>query len=160
MTETTNTDAATDIERAAAMLAYVRANMDADATEDDIEAYSYDDTEFKTPERDVRILTDEEADERLRAYCEETLWAFNANFLADYMPEGIDADEIESIRGDRCEDANPALVALVKAADEDGLNRLAEDAGAADGRGHFLSSWDGEEIEFDHAGRTWFLYFN
>src|SRR5688572_8191484 len=52
------------------------------------------------------ILTDDEADGRAAEYIRETLWAFNADFLAGYMPVGIGADEVNAIRGDRCEDAN------------------------------------------------------
>lgn len=100
-------------------------------------------TRFTASATEWDVYTEEEADEAAADYIRESLWAFNADFLAAYMPEGIDAREIEAIRGDRCEDANPAFLALVADRQAD----LIRDAIAADGRGHFLSGYDGEEIE-------------
>lgn len=145
------------LERLAAILAYLQANGYEDIDADQVTPTTYDETTFDTPGQEWRVLTDEEADEAVVEYVTDSAWAFNASFLAGYMPEGIDAAEIDSIRGDRCEDANAAIVALIKAGGHD-MEEFAGDAANADGRGHFLSSYDGDEIEFDHRGRTWFLY--
>jgi hypothetical protein len=83
----------------------------------------------------------------------ESVWAFNASFLAGYMPDGIDAEEIDAIRGDRREDANAAMLALIATGPSD-LETLASDYG----RGHALAHYDGEESEVEHAGRTWYVY--
>lgn len=88
------------------------------------------------------IGTDEEANAACLAYCEETLWAFKASFLLGYMTAGLREKDIETIQ-ERCEDANPAIRALVG----ESLSWLVRDAIGADGRGHFLSSYDGNEIE-------------
>jgi hypothetical protein len=70
------------------------------------------------------------------------------------MPEGLTADDIEAMRGDRCESVNDAFLALVG----DNFDRLVEDAIAADGRGHFLNTWDGEEYDLeDESGRVVFF---
>lgn len=105
------------------------------------------------------VLTDDEANDRVREYIEESVWAFNSWFLACYVPDGIDASDIDSLRGDRCEDANPGLVALIEAGD--GMDAFVEGAIAADGWGHFLSSYDGHEDEIAFTrdeGATEYLY--
>jgi hypothetical protein len=90
-----------------------------------------------------RVLSDEEVNDACREYIGETLWAFNADFLANYMPAGLTSDDVEALRGDRCEDVNDAFRALVGDRFED----LVSDAVAADGAGHFLATYDGEEHE-------------
>lgn len=101
---------------------------------------------------DWLVCTDTEADEYAEEQIRETLWAFNAEFLAAHTPEGVGAEEIESLRGDRCESANPGVVALVEAGS--GMESLIEDAIGADGRGHFIGSYDFEE----HESGGFFLY--
>ena len=91
------------------------------------------------------VLTDEEADQQTADYIRDTVWAFNADFLASYLPDGIDPDHIESMRGDQCEGFNDAAVALVEAGR--GMDQLIEGAIGADGRGHFLATYDGYECE-------------
>lgn len=103
------------------------------------------------------VLTDDEADEAAEENILQSVWAFNAEFLQYYTVEGIDAAEIEAIRGDRCEDANDALTALVKAGE--GLDELVQAAIGADGRGHFLSGYDGDEIDIlGPDGETFYVY--
>lgn len=160
MDETT-TDTPTQEQRNAAAAAWIEGDGVNATTEpvEPAEPEGYDDCSYDAAGgMEWLILTDDEADARVRENVERDLWAFNADFLAAYMPEGIDAAEINAIRGDRCEDANAAMVALVKAADDDGLDRITEDAIQADGRGHFLAGYDGHECEFDHAGRLWYAY--
>jgi hypothetical protein len=101
--------------------------------------------EFECNGETYLVLTDEEADAATAQAIEESLWAFNASFLAAYMPEGIGEEEINSIRGDRCEDANEVMIALVNAGR--GLKTLVNDAIGSDGRGHFLNHYDSEENE-------------
>lgn len=91
------------------------------------------------------VLTDEEADQQAAEYIRETVWAFVPDFLASYVPDGIDADHIESMRGDQCEGFNDAAVALVEAGR--GMDQLVKGAIWADGRGHFLATYDGDECQ-------------
>lgn len=123
----------------------------------DVEPSTYDDSTFDAFGNEYRVLDDSEADSAVLESTRESVWAFNASFLADYMPEGIDADEINAIRGDRCEDANAAMLALIAAGPSD-LETLARSYADADGRGHALAHYDGEESEVEHAGRTWYVY--
>ncbi len=91
------------------------------------------------------VLTDDEADEAAREYIRESVWAFRPEFLAGYVPEGIDADTLQAIQGERCEDANAPILALIEAGSR--FEDFAADAIGADGRGHFLAQYDGDEHE-------------
>lgn len=75
-----------------------------------------------------------------KAYIRETVWAFRSSFLASYVP--IEQDTIEVIQ-EKCEGANKPLLKLI----ED-FDAFADDAIGCDGVGHFLASYDGEEIVY------------
>ena len=98
--------------------------------------------------REFLVLTEDEANEVAAAYIADSLWAFNAEFILDTC-ELINTPEIaRSLRDmlkDACEGANAFVLALVGGTC--GLNRFVQAAILADGRGHFLSSYDGEEVE-------------
>jgi hypothetical protein len=100
------------------------------------------------------IGTDEEADEAAAEYIKNTLWAFNPSFLATQtdLPE-----EVFTAMQDKCEDANETFLTLVERSD-DGLEGLVDEAISADGRGHFLSGYDGEEREVTIDGTTFYVY--
>lgn len=91
---------------------------------------------------DWLIYDDAEADDAVAEYIKQSLWAFNASFLSRRtdLPE-----EIFTALQDKCEGANDAFLALVEK--HDSLDDFVDAAVSADGRGHFLSSYDGEEIE-------------
>ncbi len=97
---------------------------------------------FHFGDKEYLILTDNEADVKTGDYIRDSLWAFRPEFLLDYMPKGLEAKDLTAIQ-ERCEDANPAIRALVG----DNEGDLIEGAIGADGRGHFLSGYDGEENE-------------
>lgn len=101
---------------------------------------------------DYGLYTDAEADEMAHEYIKESLWAFNPSFLQAHLKDGIDADLLAPIQRDSSEDANELIKALI----ED-LDHLIEDAVCCDGRGHFLSTYDGEEIEI---GKFYLYRFN
>ena len=99
------------------------------------------------------VLTDDEADERTKEEIESSLWAFNPDFILNYTKfyESSSACEDEEfceamkdLQGRLCESAN----AIVKALVADRFDEFVEDAIDADGRGHFLSFYDGKENEF------------
>ncbi len=102
-----------------------------------------DDESFELGSKEYLILTDSEADEKAAEYIKDSLWAFNASFLAGYcdLPQ-----EVFEAMQDKCEGANDAFLSLVERADG-GLEGLVEEAISADGRGHFLSTYDGNENE-------------
>jgi len=92
----------------------------------------------------IRVLTDEEADEQAREYILDTCWAFNASFLCSHMETDVPQDMIEAYQ-EKCEGANEGILGMIKDKDE-----FVEDAIHWDGRGHFMSSYDGEEIELKY----------
>jgi hypothetical protein len=113
------------------------------------EPESYDEATFG----DYMILTEAEADERAKDYIEDSLWAFTASWIVDYLPEGVGVEVIEALQP-QCEGANDAIRSMVG----DRFDELVEDAIAADGRGHFLNTYDGEEHEIEVDGIDWLVY--
>ena len=98
------------------------------------------------------VLNDSDAQDHAADYIVETVWAFNADFLSWFVPEGIEASHIEAMRGNQCEDFNDAATALVEAGK--GMDRLINEAISADGRGIFIATYDHHEIR--HG--DWYIY--
>jgi hypothetical protein len=112
------------------------------------------DCQFDSGPGEWLVGTDEEADEFVREYIEDSLWAFLPAFLSSAT--GLDEKIFNAfVKAELCEDANEAIEALVK--HTCGMDRFVDEAVTADGRGHFLSSYDGEEREIK-VGDT-YLYF-
>jgi hypothetical protein len=95
--------------------------------------------------RSYAVGTEKQVDAAVREYVRDSLWAFRPEYLEAYTPEGIDAEIIGIIVEKKNEDATEIIARLVG----DKLGELIDDAIAADGRGHFLSSYDGNEIDSD-----------
>ena len=96
------------------------------------------------------VLTEGEADQEVQAYIEDSLWAFNAEFILNICGLDSNSNVIESFRKmqeDTCEGCNDFIRALVDGTC--GIEEFAEQAILADGRGRFLSTYDGEEGEQD-----------
>lgn len=114
----------------------------------------FNDRQFDSGPGEWLVGTDEEADEFVREYIEDSLWAFMPAFLASTT--GLDQSVFDAfVKADLCEGANKAIASLIKSTC--GIDRFVEQAVSADGRGHFLSSYDGEEREVK-VGET-YLYF-
>ena len=98
------------------------------------------------------VYTNCNGDEQARNYILDSLWAFNAKFIIQHSKvESLNDRQftalegaIKAIQEKLCEDANPLVLALI-----DNIDRFIDDAIGADGRGHFLSGYDGEENEQD-----------
>lgn len=103
------------------------------------------------------VLTDDEADERAREYIEQSLWAFRPGFLANMTDMPYQAFEKLS---ELCESANDLVLAIVEKTC--GLDELVEEAISADGRAHFLNTYDGNEDEVtvvdDEFASEWEFY--
>lgn len=113
-----------------------------ESDEDPEELYGSD-TEFECESEEWLVCTDEEADELTAAYIKDSLWAFRPGFLVGYIDAHLPERHLAKIQAEMCEDANEVILALVK----DNLDALISDAVSEDGRGHFLSHYDGEEVE-------------
>lgn len=100
-------------------------------------------TEVTIDGQEYLVLTDDDADAECAERIKDSLWAFNYHFLAAHS-KAISAMGEKAFRAiqEQCESANDAVEAMV-----DDLDALIEDAIACDGRGHFLSGYDGEETE-------------
>ena len=102
------------------------------------------------------VCDDKHADEACKEQILDSLWAFKASFIADHArhkltPAAVKA--IEKMQGDLAEDANEIVRALIR--DEEAFVKHAIEA---DGRGHFLNPYDGEEQEFTFKRKTLFVY--
>jgi hypothetical protein len=111
------------------------------------EIYDHGGWELEHGRASYLVLTDEEADQKAREYIEESVWAFNIDFLAGHIAssDGMsfdDAKEVVTALQPRCEDANRPIRSLIR-----DFDHFVEDAIRADGRAHFLATYDGEEVE-------------
>lgn len=93
------------------------------------------------------VAEDEEvANKAARRAVEDSICYFNPNFLADHsdVPE-----EVFEFLANKCFDNNEAYKSMIY-----DVNDFIDDAIDEDGRGHFLSGYDGEEHEIGE----YFLY--
>lgn len=100
--------------------------------------------EFEAEGAEYLVLTDEEAEEKAAEYIKETLWAFNAGFLASHL--GCPEETVQAVLNNgNCESNNDIFLEWIKNCGD--LEKFIEDAICADGMGHFLSGYDGNELE-------------
>ena len=129
---------------------------------DEIETSQYYDNGFSYGNQEYLVLTDKEADEKAEEEITESLWAFNADFIlrhcSTYDEMGCYEFEqaeksLRRAQEECCESLNP----LVKALIED-MGDFVEDAIMSDGRGHFISHYDGNEYEENIDGQWFYIY--
>ena len=115
----------------------------------DEEEISTDGKTFWTVDGDFLVLTEEEAEEMVVDYIEQSASYFNADFLAQMteLPEEIFPHLV---------DQNEAVARLIEKTC--GLDEFVAEAIRWDGRGHFLSSYDGEELEVEVDGQWFYIY--
>lgn len=112
---------------------------------DDLKLESHDHyglTVYSQGSHEYAIGDDDEADEAAKKNIEDSAWAFNKSFLSGFcdLPEEV----FEALQP-RCESSNEAVLSLINKSG--GLDEFARQAISSDGRGHFMSSYDGEENE-------------
>lgn len=121
--------------------------------EGELEQSSYDENIFNYGNQEYLILTDEEADEKTAEEIKSSLWAFNSDFIIRHCKNYDDMDNyeynaaVESLQEaqkNQCESLNGLVYALI-----DDIDEFIEDAIIADGRGHFISYYDGAENELN-----------
>ena len=116
-----------------------------DITETDWGTLEADGSEFL-------VLTDEEADAKAYEEIEESLWAFNADFIIDMCGFSGGEKSLIAMQRESCEDCNEFIKAMIEGTC--GMDSFVESAIESDGRGHFISGYDGEEVEQDE----YFIY--
>lgn len=114
--------------------------------ESEIKVSEYNNNFFETSESEYLVLTEEEANESVKDEVLQTVWTFNTDFILDHstIKEWTDRTEraFAKMQEELCEDANEIVLAVIEDFDE-----FVEDAIDAEGRGYFLSLYDGEENE-------------
>ena len=125
-------------EKIAALAKYLGCDVDEIAEESRTQGCG-----FSWGRREYLVCDDFEADQKARAYIEESVWAFRPEFIAAHskLPRSSVIKICKALE-DECEGSNEAKTALI--ADFD---HFVDDAIKADGRGHFLAQYDSEEIE-------------
>jgi hypothetical protein len=118
----------------------------------------YDMPVYSAEGGEYAVASDSEAADAVAANIKDSIWAFNASFILDEcgLPNELE-DAISAFQQEKCESANDALLALVEKcagtprdqyqSGQDGLSAFVQSAISADGRGHFLSGYDGQENE-------------
>ena len=101
---------------------------------------------FSIGSKEYAVGDDEQAGEALYEYIEQSVWAFRASFIASEcnLPE---SEGMIKAAQEKCESANDGILAMIKGTC--GLKSFVDSAESADGRGHFLSPYDGEENDVD-----------
>jgi hypothetical protein len=99
---------------------------------------------------DYSVLTDDEADKAVKGYIEESVCFFKSDFISAHSE--VDEEVIKKLQ-ELYENSNTAIRSLIK-----DFDHFVDDAICADGRGHFLSSYDGEENEINVNGNTYYIY--
>ena len=99
---------------------------------------------------DYLVYTDDEADEAVYNYIDESVCFFRSNFIAAHAE--VDEEVIKKLQ-ELHENSNKAIRSLIK-----DFDHFVSDAVCADGRGHFLSSYDGEENEQTINGNDYYIY--
>lgn len=92
------------------------------------------------------IGTDEEAQEACVEYVKESIRSFKASFILSECDLPAQLEEgIRAMQEKRCESCNDTLLELVEKCTT--LESFTDSAISADGRGHFLASYDGSEMD-------------
>ena len=86
------------------------------------------------------------------AWLKAIVWAFNPSFLASHAKDGVEEDVFKSL-SELCESSNDAVLSLI-----DDFDDFVGDAISSDGRGHFISQYDGEESIEEINGTEYFIY--
>lgn len=90
---------------------------------------------------EMALATDRMADKAVYASIMDSLWAFRTEFLLSYMPRGVNMEMLKAIK-DQYEAGNEVIKSWLR-----NKQQFVRDAVASDGRGHFMSTYDGAEHE-------------
>lgn len=130
--------------------------------ENEIETSQYYDEGFSYGNEEYLVLTDKEADKKAEEEIRESLWAFKADFIIRHtknfeeMSDWEYKSAVESLKKAQesaCESLNGLVYALI-----DDIDDFVESAIMSDGRGHFISRYDGNENEELIDGTWYYIY--
>jgi len=126
---------------------------------DEIEEESWDHyglRVFSSGSMEIAVGDDDVASTAAEEYIKDTLWAFNAEFIAEHTQIGYKewfVNAIKALQESKYESANDDILDMIEDLDE-----FINDAIVDDGRGHFLNSYSGEEDEIKINGITYYVY--
>ena len=92
------------------------------------------------------VLNNKESQTRCEEDIKQSIWAFNSSFLSFHT--GINEDIIKSVQ-EHCESSNDMLLNSIK-----DIEKFINEAIASDGKGHFISYYDG----YEHEENNLFIY--
>jgi hypothetical protein len=91
------------------------------------------------------VVTDDEADEKVYEEIENSLWAFNAEFIIEMTRLKSGVKSLRNMQENSCEDCNDFIRNIIDSTC--GMDSFVKSAIESDGRGHFISYYDGKENE-------------
>lgn len=120
-----------------------------------MECYPEFDHHSEVDLEDFMFLIDSEADIACEEYICESIWAFSPDFLANYL--NCPVEVIQAIHDNgKCEDNNQIFIEWIE--QHFNMDDFILDVIDADGRGHFLSSYDGEEHKVQWKDEEYYIY--
>jgi hypothetical protein len=100
------------------------------------------------------VCSDGMADEQVKDKILSSMWTFSPDFLS--KATGIEKTVFRAL-SNLNEKSNDAITALVRSTC--GIDSLVEQAISSDGRGQYLASYDGEEVQYvTKSGKTVYIY--
>lgn len=142
------------------LVKYLEYVNDEDFDKDSLEQASMDENIFEYGLETYIVLDDEEATRYARDRILESLFAFKPEFIVNNSRMNLDVVDVDAVtealgemQEKLCERANPLIEALLE--DKD---KFVEAAIQADGRGHFIASYDGEENVAVEEGQNFYIY--
>lgn len=107
-----------------------------------VEKNDSDYSEFEIDGIEYMVLNIFQREEMMKDYVRQSLWAFNPSFMSSITNI---SEKVFSTLSELCEEANEAIESIVD--HTCGMEHLIQEAVDADGYGHFISSYDGDELE-------------
>ena len=105
------------------------------------------------------VLDEKEAEEKAKEEILRSLCYFNSSFILkhsifwDSIPYGAVKEYEEIIKSIQEKENSELIKVIIK-----DINYFIEEAIRWDGRGHFISTYDGEEIEQEFEGEYYYIY--
>ena len=138
--------------RIKALTKYLEENGD-EVWDGQLKPSNYDPQLIVFGSREYLVLSDKEADKRAAEYIKDSIWAFNPTFIASHARIGYDhAITVVKSLQPQCESANEPITALIK-----NMKSFVSDAIRDDGRGYFISHYDGEENEVKIGNKYFYI---
>ena len=97
---------------------------------------------------DYLVLTDKEADDLVREYIDESAGMFTPSFLSGFT--GVDEEVFVALQEANKYDAIRSMI--------QDFDAFVEAAVSADGRGHFLATYDHNEYDVTVNDTTYYIY--